>query len=565
MAPEALINQNMTVNEAMGTALKNYTKREALVYGDERITYGELEKRIETLAAGLQQLGIGKGDKIGVLLPNSPEYVVSLYALPRLGAVMVPINPQLKLREMEHILSDSGAVAVLTLDRVPGSQLADMLTDIRTRHPILKHLIVKGDQVPPGAMPMAELLELGTGRRVVETDVTRDDLFALVYTSGTTGLPKGTVHTHKNMILPVIGTLKLREAWMPKLSIESVKRTARLVRKYGSRIAKGVGRQQTMLMLTSSHGIAGLESMMQVFLLGEKLVMVPHFTPTEVLRLIEKERVTVLGSVPSLLAAIMRVSDLEKYDLSSLMVCGAGAAPMPPALAREIRERIGCAVIIGFGTTEVGGSVAAASLDDSDDLQSETVGRVLPGAELRIVDEQHREVPPGVVGELAVRSDAMMQGYHNAPELTARVLDDDGWYYTGDMATLDEKGYLRIVGRKMDMIIRGGQNIYPIEIEELLMAHPAVAEAAVIGVPSVIGGERVRAYVVTKDDNAISARELLDYLRGKLAPYKIPDDVRFVPDLPHSPAGKVQKFILQQSAAEEGRKPHSAAAASVNQ
>jgi fatty-acyl-CoA synthase len=248
---------------------------------------------------------------------------------------------------------------------------------------------------------------------------------------------------------------------------------------------------------------------------------------------------------------MLAVQDFDRYDLSSLLICGTGGAPCSPELAREIQERFGCAVHIGFGTTELAGGIAATSLEDSEELQAETVGQAMPGMQIRVVDEQRRELPSGQVGELACRGENVMLGYYRAPERTAEVVDEERWYYTGDLAVVDERGYLRIVGRKKDVIIRAGVSIYPAEIEHYLMAHDKIKEAAVVGVPAPIGGERTWAFIILEEGAKMTAKEVLRYCRAELEAHNIPDQVRFVADFPRAASGKPQKFILRQMALQE--------------
>jgi fatty-acyl-CoA synthase len=247
---------------------------------------------------------------------------------------------------------------------------------------------------------------------------------------------------------------------------------------------------------------------------------------------------------------------MDRYDTSSLLVCGTGTAPCPPALGYQIQQRFKCALYIGFGMTEAAGGIAVSSMSDSDALQAETVGRPLPGVDIRIVDDQRRDLPVGQVGELAVHSDGVMQGYFQAPELTAEVIDKDGWYYTGDLVTMDEKGYLRVVGRKKDMIIRGGQNIYPAEIEGYLVTHPKIQEVAVVGVPSPVGGESVWAFIRPAEGVDLTAIEILNYCRGTLEPFKIPSQVRFLKQFPLAETGKPRKFELRAMAIKEMEEAH---------
>jgi fatty-acyl-CoA synthase/long-chain acyl-CoA synthetase len=293
--------------------------------------------------------------------------------------------------------------------------------------------------------------------------------------------------------------------------------------------------------------------MLQALLMGDRLVVMPRFHPRETLHLVEQEQVTVLVAVPMAFQVMLGMQDLARYDTSSLLICGTGAAPCPPHLAREIQQRFGCAVHIGFGATETAGGIAATSLADSSRKQAETVGRAMPGMEIKIVDEQRVELPPGQVGELACRSDSVMLGYYRDPEATAEVKDEDGWYYTGDLARIGEDGYLRIVGRKKDVIIRGGQNIHPAEIETHLASHPGIREAAVVGIPSTLGGESAWAFVLPADGQRVTPQEVLDHCRAELEPYKIPARVRFVTEFPRTSTGKPLKFRLREMALQETR------------
>ncbi len=382
-------------------------------------------------------------------------------------------------------------------------------------------------------------------------EVSPTDLLALLYTSGTTGTPKGSMHTHRSLIAPVVASIKLRELWLGRPNLEMLGRMFKALVRYRERLLRAAGQPQTMLSTTGWQNTTGLEVMLQALLMGDRLVVMPRFHPREALRLIEQERVTILVAVPTAYQVMLALPDFDRFDLSSLLICGTGAAPCPPQLAREIQRRFGCAVHIGFGATETGGGISATSLDDSERAQAETVGRPMPGMEIKIVDDQRREVPRGRVGELACRSDSIMLGYYRAPEATAEVLDEEGWYYTGDLAWQDEEGYLHIVGRKRDVIIRGGQNIYPAEIEAFLAAHPKIQEAAVVGVPSGVAGENVWAFVIPRPDTSLTPQEVLDYCRSALEPYKIPAVVRIVPDFPRAEGGKPQKFALKALALRE--------------
>jgi len=551
MAADIRLNLDMTLNEALEQAVDTYPDREAIISRGSRITYRQLGEQVALFSSALQRLGIRKGQKVGLIVPNYPEFVYGLFALFRMGAVLVPINPQLQRRELHHVLSDSEAVAVITLDKASGHNLAQLITDMRSELPDLRHLIVHGEEKPSGALGLEEFLSTAVSTDAVPEVVTPDDLAGLIYTSGTTGLPKGSMHTQRNFIAPVVAALKLRDAWMPKLNVQSMVRMAKALGRYRTRLLKAAGKQQAFISVSGFHGISGIELVLQVTLFGDKLVLTETFNPVEILGLIEKEKVSILTAPPTFLAVLLKVQDFDKYDLSSLLVCGAGQAPVPAELAYELRERIGCAVTISFGATELGGSVSVTSLWDPDKMQAETVGKLRLGAEAKIVDEQRNEVPVGEVGEFAVRTESVMKGYYKAPEATAAVLDEEGWYYTGDLATVDENGYVRIVGRKKDMIIRGGQNIYPAEVEEYLLTNPKVFEVSVLGVPGPLDSERVWAYIVPVAGADLTAADAVEYCRGQIAPYKIPDEVRIVSELPRAHGSKVQKFKLREMAMEE--------------
>jgi acyl-CoA synthetase (AMP-forming)/AMP-acid ligase II len=558
----------MTMAEAFRQVASGHPRREALVCGEVRATYGQVADRVTALACGLGRLGIGKGYKVAVALFPGPEFVYLFFALAELGAVMVPINPQLRHGRLSHLLRDSEPVAMVTSGWLGMAEDRQMIEDTRPEVPSLRHVILAEGGMESD-LRLADLMSTEgfpesrpeQSRRVVEgsvsssrpPDVAPDDLLALLYTSGTTGVPKGTMHNHRSLMTPVIASLKLREMWIKRPSLKTVERLAKVLPRYGERLLRAAGRPQSFLSTVGFHTITGLEVMLQGLLMGDKLVIMPRFHPVETLQLIEKERVTIMVAVPMALSILMRMRDLDRYDLSSLLICGTGSAPCPADLACQIQKRFGCAIHIGFGTTELAGGIAATSLEDSEDLQAETVGQAMPGMEIKIVDDQWRELPPGQVGELACRGESVMMGYWRAPDRTAEVVDGEGWYYTGDLATMDEQGYVRIVGRKRDMIIRGGQNIYPAEIENYLVTHGQIREAAVVGVPAPIGGERAWAFVILEEGAEMTVREVLDYCRMDLDAYKIPDRVRFVKDFPRAASGKPQKFKLHEMALREGQ------------
>ena len=548
----ARLDESMTVGRVIGRVARRHARREALVWHDLRITYDELLRQIDAVARGCLALGLRKGDKVALLLPNRPEYIYCFLGVTRFGGVIVPINPVYRRRELAHILNDAEVAMVIAVPEVRGYRLLDTIDLIRPSLPIVCHYVFVADEAPPWAMRFGELVRPSRAPFEPADPPAPDDLFGLIYTSGTTGLPKGTMHTHGTVLAPILAGEELRRTLF-HFSPGFARRLVQMVRLYGWRFLRWGSRQQTFMGPAPLHAMAGYSFMLHALAYGYRFVIVDWFDPQQVLQTIEREHVNVMAGTPTMFQMLLSVRDLERYNLSSLILADLGAAPCPPALARELRRRLGCAVAISFGATETASAATLTDIVDPERLQAETVGRVYPGTEIRVVDEQRREVPRGAVGEVAVRSRGIMKGYYKAPELTAQVLDADGWYYTGDLGTLDEQGYLRIVGRKKDLIIRGGQNIYPTEIEHVLLAHPAVAEAAVVGVPGGAGDESVWAFVRLREGTAATERELLAYLRAEVAPYKVPDVIGFVGEFPHTPTGKIPKYQLVEQVLGEKR------------
>lgn len=548
-----MLTSSMTLYQAFAERVKEHPNREAIVCGPDRLSYADLDGRAAALAHGLAQLGIGRGERVVSLLPPGWHFAALFLALARLGAVAVPVNPQFRSRMLELILREVEPAAMVAAEGA-----AEDVTSVRdltqTAAPGCHFVATEGGAV--GALRLADLMG-APGPPPEPAALGPDDLAVILYTSGTTGVPKGVMHSHRGLIAPVVASMRLRRMWLHKPSPAQLARMAGLVKRYGRRLLQAAGRPQTFLTAIGGHAIAGIEAMLQALLMGDRLVLMPRFHPLETLRLIAQERVTVLIAPPLALSLLVRMRDLERFDLSSLLICGTGSAPCPPDLARQVQERFGCAIHIGYGTTEIGGGISATSVEDSADRQAETVGRAMSGMEVRVVDEARRPLPPGQVGELACRSESRMLGYYRAPDLTQEVLDEDGWYYTGDLAVMDEEGFIRIVGRKKDLIIRGGQNIYPEEIEQFLTRHELIREAAVVGVPGPSGDERVWAFVLPEEGGELSAQEVLQYCREGLETFKIPDQVRFVSEFPRTGLGKVQKTVLRQMVAGEETGPAS--------
>jgi fatty-acyl-CoA synthase len=533
---------DLTLHQALRLSVRRNGHRKALTYRDKTLTFEEVGARVEQLARGLRCLGVGAGDKVAFLLQSCLDAPIVFFAPAALGAVIVPINPVYREREIRQILADSEASVVIAEPRPLGNDLVGILETIRPSLPHLRHIVWRGPSLQ-GSLSLSDL-PMDTGP-LPDRPVTSDALCALVYTSGTTGVPKAVMHSHSSMIAAVSNQ---RPAEPPLVQMWQF---LNLVRSCGIRFLRLAFGQLNTLSLAPLHSLVGYGTTLYGLLLGHHIVIADRFHPGRILELVEQHRINAFGLTPTMLAAMLESPDLIKRDLSSLLLLYVSAAPVPPDLVRRAREALKCPVLISFGMTEVGGGVIASSFSDPIDLQGETVGKLLPGIEAKIVDDQNRQVKSGQVGELALRLSSQMLGYHNAPELTAASLDAEGWYHSGDLATKDARGYFRIVGRKKEMIIRGGQNIFPIEIENHLLSKQGIENVAVIGVPDPIVGERVWAYVLPRAGARVTPVTVLNYCRGELAPFKVPDQIRIVDTLPLANNGKVRKYVLQLQASEE--------------
>jgi fatty-acyl-CoA synthase len=559
-----MLNLHMTMYEAFCQVVEPRRKQLAMICSEQRTSYGELLERVHRLASGLLALGIKKGDRVVVFLSPGVDFANLFFALAKVGGVFVPLNPQLRWRSIGQVIRDADPLILVT-----EQEFEDAAFEFP---PSLKHIVItKGPvSLPSSDERTAKSLQslqkteekFFGGRRIstysLEEMITRgataanlvdkvvpEDLLALLYTSGTTGVPKGTMHSHRSLIAPVVASLRIRDLWLKRSNLKSLGQTAKALARYKTRLLRVAGKPQTFLSTVSWHSITGIEVMLQALLMGDTIVVLPHFHPRQTMELIQKEKVTVLVAIPTAYQAILSLEDFDKYDTSTMLIAGTGAMPCPPDLGRKIQERFGCALHIGFGSTEVAGGIAIPSIGDSDERQATTVGKPLPGVQLKIVDEAGHELPVGQVGELMVRGDMLMLGYYHAPDVTSSVINKDGWYAMGDLAKLDEAGYLHIMGRKKDMIIRSGQNIYPAEIEAYLATHPDIQEAAVVGIPSLVSGEEVWAFVIPKSGTQLTSRQVLDYCRKELEAFRIPNQVRIVQEFPRTEIGKTQKYVLK--------------------
>jgi long-chain acyl-CoA synthetase len=480
----------------LATAAAEDPSRPALKLDDQALSYGEFERFAAQAAGLLRAKGVGPGDRVGVQLPNVPYFPIVYFGALRLGAVLVPMNPLLKAPEVSYHVSDAGAKVMIgwkEFEEAGRTGSEDSGAEFIS--------------VVPGEFE--RMLESGEPDPVGEC--ADDDAAVIIYTSGTTGTPKGAVLTHANL-----------------------------------RAAAGVARDMvdagpdsvTLGTLPLFH-VFGMNSIMNVSVMARGLLtLVPRFEPEKVLEVIQRDRVTTFGGVPTMYSALLHHADRSRYDVSSLQLCVSGGAALPLEVLKGFDEAFGAKVLEGYGLSETTG---LASFNTRDrERKAGSIGVPVGGTEMKVVDDENKEVPQGEPGEIVMRGPFVMTGYWNRQDATESVMGG-GWFHTGDIATVDEDGYFFIVDRKKDLIIRGGYNVYPREVEEVLYTHPAVLEAAVVAVPHDSLGEEVGAAVVLKAGEGASPEELREYVKQKVAAYKYPRVIWLTDELPKGPTGKVLK------------------------
>ncbi len=507
----------MTIARYLTRMASNYPDRCGLIYGQERWTYSQYESVTNRFANAYASAGIRPGDRIAVFHTNCPEHPFSLFAAAKLGAMYCPLNYRLKGAELSHVLTDCEPAIVLT-----GKRYADQVMAVTKDVKATKFTLVI-DALPGEPNALHDFLS-GADDCPPQADVPVDAIALLLYTSGTTGAQKGVLHSHANIIQRCEG----RSTAFDDPAIEKI----------------------GLLAVPVFH-VTGIQVMVKTVAAGGTLVIMPQFKVEDFLRIVQAERVQMAAVVPTMLEQVVEYPDLDKFDLESLRVIVYGGSAISPQLIRRAMEKLPCMFIQGYGLTEAGVTWLQPSEHTPETAPGKrdrlgSVGRAIPGVEIAIIDDAGRRLPAGEVGEIIIRGSGIMQGYWRRQEETEQSIRD-GWFHTGDMGSLDEEGYLYISGRKKDLIIRGGENIAPLEIENLLVTHPAVAEAAVFGIPDSKWGEIVAAAVVLKPSKQASADELTEYCRQRIASYKKPERIFFVKSLPRNAAGKVLKKDLRKT------------------
>ena len=517
----------------------------------ERFTYAEFRDEVERVARGLMALGIRKGQHVGIWSTNYSEWVLTQFATAKIGAVMVNVNPAYRTHELAYVLEQSEANALIFIGRFRNSDYTAMVNEVvpelkdcspgelsSSQFPHLRHVIFipPHDEpdagTPPGMWSWADMV----GRH---TEVSREQMSArqaecrpgdpvnIQYTSGTTGNPKGAMLTHHNLVANAV---------------------------YVGDCIELTENDRLCIPVPFYHCFGCVMGNLGCITHGSAIVIpAEHFDPLRTLQALDEERCTALYGVPTMFIAQLDHTEFDNFDLSSLRTGIMAGSPCPIEVMRQVIDRMGAhQMTIAYGQTEHSPVITQTLTSDSIERRVSTVGKVLPGVEARVVDpETGQEVGPGVQGELQARSSMVMRGYYNMPDATNSAIDEDGWLHTGDLAEVDADGYYKITGRLKDMIIRGGENVYPREIEEFLYTHPKVSDVQVIGVPDERFGEEVMAWVMLRPGESAEPEEIREFCRGRIAHFKVPRYVKVAEEFPMTVTGKIQKFRMREMAVEE--------------
>jgi len=542
MATDAPWVDGLTIGEVLRRTSRRVPDRDALVFPwcSYRSSYGHFDADCDRVAQAMLGLGIGPGEHVGIWATNWPEWVLIQFAAARVGAVLVNINPAYRPHELEYVLHQADLTTLFLLPRFKASDYFALLGQVcpelaasqpgelqAARCPRLRRVISIHAETAPGIYAWPQFLALA--ERVSahelacrERQVRPSDVANIQYTSGTTGFPKGAMLTHRNLLLNAY---------------------------YVGQRLRFTERDRLCIPVPLYHCFGCVMGTLMCAIYGAAMVFpAESFDPLATLRTIQDERCTGLYGVPTMFIAELHHPDFAQYDLSSLRTGIMAGSPCPIEVMRAVVERMGARdITIAYGLTEASPVITQTEATDSLEHRVATVGRPLPGLEVRIVKPGTMEdVAPGEQGELIVRGHGVMRGYYNKPAETAEAITPDGWLHTGDLARQTPDGYFRITGRIKDMIIRGGENIYPREIEEFLYTHPAIADVQVVGLPDEKYGEEVSAWIRLKPGACLTEEQVRDYCRGRIAHYKIPKYIVFVAEYPTTVTGKVQKFRLRQ-------------------
>lgn len=530
-----------TIGDLLAKKAEEMPNHEALVYSDRdlRYTYNEFNEVCERVAKGLMALGIKKGENLAVWATNVPEWVSLQFSTGKMGAVLVTVNTNYRSAELEYLLKQSESTTLILIEEYRGISYIDTIYEIcpelehsepgrlqSKRLPLLKNVIILSDKKYNGVYNWSDIVEMSDQvsdeeLRARSESLDPDDVINMQYTSGTTGFPKGVMLTHSNLTNNAFNIAYCME----------LTQTDRLC-----------------IPVPFFHCFGAVIGTLAAVSVGATMVPVQEFDPKTVLETVEKEKCTALHGVPTMFIAELNHPEFENYDLSSLRTGVMAGSNCPVEVMKSVIDKMNMTgITICYGQTESSPVITQTRTDDPLELRVETVGRALPNVKVKIVEPgTTRELPFNEQGELCTYGYHVMKGYYNNPEATKEAIDEDGWLHTGDLAVMDENGYFKITGRLKDMIIRGGENIYPREIEEFLYTHPKVLDAQVLGIPDVKYGEVVVAWVILKEGVTATVDEIKDYFQDKISRHKIPKDIIFTESFPLTASGKIQKFKLRE-------------------
>ncbi|MEJ5362848.1 MAG: AMP-binding protein [Spirochaetota bacterium] len=533
--------KELTMWQALHDTVEKYPNHEALVCPEFgiRMNYTEFYQKCREVAKGLIAVGIQKGDHVSLWATNVPEWVYLQFALGMIGGVMVTVNTNYKSHELEYLLKQSDSTTLFMIEGYRDSNYYEIVRQIipdldetkpgninAENLPMLKNIVFIGKRdSTPGMFTFDDVLLMGSSlsdaeldKRIQECHI--HDVINMQYTSGTTGFPKGVMLTHYNIVNNAIMV---------------------------GDVMGMTANDRLLIHVPLFHCFGCVMSTLNCVTHGSTMVVMESFDPLKSLKAIQDEKCTAINGVPTMFIAMLNHPDFSKYDMSSLRTGIMAGAPCPVETMNQVRTLMHCPeVVIAFGQTECSPVMTMTRRDDPVDLRVSTVGRLLPGIEGKIVDpETGEDLPPNTQGEIVTRSACVMKGYYKMPEATANAIDNDGWLHTGDLGSVDENGYFKVTGRIKDMIIRGGENIYPREIEEFLLTNPKIKDVQVVGIPDEKYGEQVLAVIQLKDGQTATAEEMVTFCTGKIARHKIPRYWEFVDSFPMTASGKVQKYKLR--------------------
>ena len=519
-----------TIGAFFDRIVETHRDREALVVKHQNVrwSWGELGRRVDDLAAGLTSLGLERGDRVGIWSPNNSEWTLAQFATAKAGLVLVNVNPAYRRSELEYAMNKVECKALILAPALKTSNYLEIVEDLvkARKLPHLKTIIRLGKDKTPGMLNFDDVAQAGGNAERVKLaelgpKLQFDDAINIQFTSGTTGFPKGATLSHHNIL------------------------------NNGYFVGQGLNLtpdDRLCIPVPLYHCFGMVMGNLGCLTHGSTIVYPAEaFDPLATLQAVAEERCTALYGVPTMFIAQLDHPEFAKFDLKSLRTGIMAGSPCPIEVMKRVQSHMNLSeVTIAYGMTETSPVSTQCATDDPVERRVSTVGQVLPHIEIKIVDTEGKAVPRGETGEFCTRGYSVMKGYWNDPEKTAEAIDEGGWMHTGDLATMDEQGYVNIVGRLKDMVIRGGENVYPREIEEFLYRHPKVQDVQVIGVPDPRYGEEICAWIKLHQGSTATAEEILEFCKGEIAHYKIPRYIEFVPEFPMTITGKIQKFVMRE-------------------